>query len=150
MRLPFTSLILTLALAGILCPVTRAVVVEVQVSPQYMKQAPGTFTIDAKQGPEGLIHFTITHSLREDRYIVATLTVRNERKVVAQFHVPSFVRERTITCYASLDPDYLAHSSLEIAERTFAASDKTHLVPLPGGIDYQIRLQDFAKTSEGK
>ncbi|HXE51737.1 MAG TPA: hypothetical protein VN541_01935, partial [Tepidisphaeraceae bacterium] len=108
MRLPFMSLILTLALAGILCPLARAVVVNVHVTPEYVKQAPGTFTIDAKQGPDGLMHFTITHSLRDARYIVATLRVRNERKVVAQFHVPAFVRERTITCYASLDPEYLA------------------------------------------
>lgn len=139
-----TRLIFAAFAAFTLSTAVLAVVVRTDVTPVYVKQEPKAFAVKAERRADGLVHFTITRQLKDERYVVASLVVRDGSQVIAESHIPAFVRERSATYYVALAPAYLADSTFELADRTFAGEHKTHPVPLPGGIDFHISLKDFA------
>jgi hypothetical protein len=139
-----SRLILVASMALVLSAAVLAVVVRTDVTPAYVKQEPKAFAVTAERRADGLVHFTITRQLKDERYVVASLVVRDGETVIAESHIPAFVRERSATYYVAVAPAYLADSTFELADRSFGGDDKTGPVPLPGGIDFHIALKDFA------
>ena len=137
-------LILIASAALALSTAVLAVVVRTDVTPAYVKEQPKTFVVTAERRADGLVHFTITRQLKDERYVVASLVVRDGSGVIAESHIPAFVRERSATYYVALAPAYLADSTFELADRGFGGDEKTGPVPVPGGIDFHISLKDFA------
>jgi len=52
------------------------VVVEVQVTPAYIKEQPQAFSIKAELRQDGLIHFEVTRHLSQPQYHVTIFRVR--------------------------------------------------------------------------
>ena len=126
-----------------------AVVVQMDVTPASVKQNPKAFSVESKADNDGLIHFTITRHIQGERYVVASLTVSDGKKVIARSAVPAFVREQTAIYYVAIAPDFLADSVFEIADRSFGG-DKADPVPLPGGTDFRIALRDFKTAASAQ
>lgn len=135
--------VLTIGVVLGLCASAIGVVIEVPVTPAYLKQEPKSFSIRAESKPDGLVHFTITRPVSSERYVVAELTVRKDSDVVCQSSIPAYVRERSATYYVAIAPQYLPDSTFELSDRTFGGTI-SNPIPLPGGTDYLIHLKDFA------
>jgi hypothetical protein len=121
-----------------------AVVVEQEVTPASLKQPNSRFAVKVEQGEDGLIHFTITYRAAQQQYLVAHVEVRHDEKLVSKTDVPSVTHGPSSVFYLALSPDCLSGSRFELAERSFGLSMDGSVVPLPGGIDYQFRLPEFA------
>lgn len=145
------SYVLLGAIAAAFALVDRAsaVVVEQQVTPAYVKENPKAFSIKAKKRDDGLIQFTVTRHLARPQYFVASLAVREGSELVAESNSPSFVRNDSATYYVAVLPKHLPESTFELSERSFA-EDHGRDLPLPGGVDYKIRLKDFAPEETPK
>jgi hypothetical protein len=128
------------------CSAARALTVEQQVTPQYVKEHPDRFKITVEQR-EGMMHFTIVYSLREPRYLVSHFTARNDSGILAESHTPLFARERSATFYVVLSKDCLANSRFTLSEHSFATSEGQD-IPIPGGTEYVFALKDFAPTNK--
>ena len=68
---------------------------------------------------------------------------------IAETHFPAFVREDSTTYYFAVAPEYIADSTLELAERyinEIKDSGGLHAPPLPApdGIDNVFPLREFA------
>jgi hypothetical protein len=124
------------------------------VSASYVKDHPKEFSVQAEKRDDGLIHFTITHTLDGPRYLVATTEIRIGGKLILQTAACSYAREESATYYLTVAPDQLADTKFELFQGAFAESGRNPAA-LPGGIDFQIQLADFvtapaeAKTSDG-
>lgn len=147
---PLVSLVV-LAIVFALAGRASAITVDVPVTPAYLKERPKEFSISAEERDDGLIHFTITRHLSEPRYLVARFTIREKGLVVLDGSFPSFVREKAVKYYLTVSPRQLSNAHFELSERGFNVADETPF-PWVGGIDYQIRLVNFApkasKTSD--
>jgi hypothetical protein len=139
------AVLVALSLAG----AAGAVVIDKQITPETLREQPKEFTVKVEKRDDGLLHFTITRTVQGPRYYVAHLRVRHNGKTVAESHAPSFVEEPSTTFHASVVPEYVDESDFELAERFFGKSGNQK-VPLPGGIDFQIRLRDFASTDAAR
>ena len=124
-----------------------AVVVDQAVTPASVKEPDSRFAVKIEKGEDGLVHFTITYRAREPKYLVAHVEVREGEKLVSKTDVPSVVHERSAIFFVAVSPDCVSASRFELAERSFSLSMDGSTIPLPGGIDYQIRLADFADHS---
>ena len=141
------SFIFSVALTTLLAPLAAtlgAVVVEQAVTAASVKERNSPFAVKVEQGDDGLIHFTITYRALEQRYLVAHVEVREGEKLLSKTDVPSIVHGRSAVFYVAIAPECLSGSRFELAERSFGLSMDGSAIPLPGGIDYQIRLGDFA------
>src|SRR4051812_48898009 len=123
-----------------------AIVVEEAITPAGVRESK-EFSVKVEKKDDGLLHFTIVHKVKAPGYYVSRLTVKHDGKTVAESHTPAFVEEPDATYYVVVAPEYLAESEFELAERSFANSGKQK-VPIPGGIDYRMRLRDFVGTDE--
>jgi len=136
--------IIALALAG----EASAVVVEQPVTLAFLKEHPKAFSIKAANQDDGLIRFTITRHLSQPRYLVASFSVRRGPSVVAKSHFPSFAREESAIYHLVVSPKHLAGSEFQLSERSFSSAGGNP-IPLPGGTDYKIKLEDFAPREAG-
>ena len=128
------------------CSTAKALTVEQQVTPQYVKEQPDRFKITLEKR-EGMMHFTIVYKLHEPRYLVSHLVVRNDSSILAESHTPLFARERSATFYVVLSKECLASSRFMISENSFASSNGED-IPMPGGTEYVFHLKDFAAESK--
>jgi hypothetical protein len=122
----------------------RAVVIEQEVTPLFVKQHPNVIAIKLERRDDGLVHVKVTCRPAKPRYLVGHFTLRKGSTVFGESSFASFTRGETAYS-VSLLPEYLADSALEISERSFA-SHAGQDVPLPGGTDYIIRLEQFAPS----
>ena len=139
------SLLFVIAFA-VLSSGARALTVEQQVTPQYVREHPDRFKITVEQR-EGMMHFTIVYNLREPRYLVSHFTARNDSGILAESHTPVFARERSATFYVVLSKECLANSRFTLSEHSFATNEGQD-IPIPGGTEYLIALNDFALTNK--
>jgi len=138
-----THLTLAAALVLVVIPAgASALVVEEQVTPAFIKENPDKFSVKATKQDDGRIEFTITRKLNRPVYFVASFQVRTGGKLVAECRHPSFGLEDSETYYLTVSPDQVAESVFELSENSFASGGGVK-TPLPGGIDYVIRLKDF-------
>jgi hypothetical protein len=124
-----------------LCSATLALVVEVPVTPEYLKRQPRAFSIEAKRGKGGLIALTISRQLDKPQYLIARFTVRKGRDIVAESHSPG-VRQGDSKYYLSILPEFVADSEFELDECAFT-QDHGQDILFPGGTHYRLRLKDF-------
>ena len=120
-----------------------AVVIEVPVTPAFLKKNPKAFSIKAKKRDDGRIEFTIVRNLSGPRYLVSSLTIRKNSTLVLESHFPSFVRKGGVTYYFTVALEHVVNSDLQISEAFFTGADKNP-IPFPGGMHYKIQLRDFA------
>ena len=148
--------------------VARGVVIERSVTPEMTRHAESRFTVKAERHDDGLFHFTITYRPHGAKYIVAATEIRDrEGAVIAKSSTPMYVEGPKVaeigtpkirniaprpgdppaaTIYIAVAPQYLAGTRCELSERDFSESDGQR-IPMPGGIDYQIKLSDFAQEA---
>lgn len=122
-----------------------AAVVEQRVTQEFLKEHPKAFSVDVTKQDDGLLRFTIKRYVPKPGYYVANLVVRKGSALVAESHFPSFVREDAATYHLTISSDYVSGSEFALSERSFVHS-KAQDVPLPGGIDYKVRLKDFVSA----
>jgi hypothetical protein len=146
MRHPYPRLIVIFALITMLTRGTSAAVVEVSVTPAYIKKDSRAFSITAEKRQDGLIHLTITHHLTAPRYLVAHFEISDGKTLVMKNDTASFVREDSATYYLAVSPKHLADSKFELRESSFGESGGKP-VPSPGGTNYQIKLLEFGKDA---
>ena len=120
-----------------------AVVIEVPVTPAFLKNNPRAFSIKVKKRDDGRIEFTIVRNLSGPRYLVSSLAIRRSSSLVLESRFPSFVRKGAATYYFTVAPEHVVNSDLQISETYFTGADKNP-IPLPGGMHYKIQLRDFA------
>jgi hypothetical protein len=124
-----------------------AVVVQQHITPESVRENPKEFSVKVEKKDDGLLHFTVVHKVKAPGYYVSRLTVKHDGKTIAESHTPAFVEESEATYYLVVAPEYAAESEFELSERTFGKSS-SQKVPLPGGIDYRMRLRDFVTAGE--
>lgn len=140
--------VMAVAAFGVIFAVAKeasAITLDVPVTAAFIKENPGKFSIDAKKGDDGLIHFTVTRYLSEPKYLVGHFEVRDgEAAILAKCDFPAFVREKSVKYYFSVSPQHLAGTRFHLGEHGFNTT-KEGEPPLPwvGGTEYQIRLSDF-------
>ncbi|HLX64866.1 MAG TPA: hypothetical protein VKX17_26575 [Planctomycetota bacterium] len=121
----------------------RALTVTQEVTAAYIREHPKEFSVQVTKSKEGLLQFKITHDVSEPKYHVAHLSVVHQGKLIAESSTPSYGQKHGNTFYFSLAPEDIADSKFELSDSILGkAGDE--MVPLPGTIDYQFRLADFA------
>jgi hypothetical protein len=135
-----TSLLLAAApfVAAIFSTTALALTVERAVNPEYLREHPGEFSVTVRKEENGLVVFTVVRTLSEPKYLVAHLSVRQQGRMIAESHTPSFAKGGDNTFHFSLSPEHLGESRFEIAE-----SSARDGVPLPGTVKYQFHIRDF-------
>ena len=73
MTLRWTTLML--ALLPVLSTTALALTMEFKVDAAYVREHPNEFSVKVSKGQDGLIHFTLTHSVPKRMYHVAHLAV---------------------------------------------------------------------------
>jgi hypothetical protein len=123
---------------------------DVDVTAAYVKEHPKEFSIVAKNGDDGLIHFRIIRHLSEPSYLVAHFEVRDKDSVVATGDFPGFfVEEKVARYWFAVSPKRLPSARFDLDESGFSSMKGTRLPTVAGSTNYKIRLGDFApKTSE--
>ena len=142
-----TSLFAILFALAFFCPAVRALTVEQQVTPQYVKEHPGAFKISAERRDDGLIHFTVIYNLPGPRYLVSRVSVRANSRLLAQSHTPLYAKGRSATFYCELSTECLEDSTFTLSEHFFTTTDGED-VAMPGGTEYIIHLTEFAPPGE--
>ena len=150
----FCKLLAAILVVAAVSTTALAVVVEREWTPDDMKQNPGEFSVTAKMGDDGLIHFEVIRKLAKPRWVQASLVVRKGKTRIVETHFPAFVREDSITYVFEISPEYLDDSTLELAERGIGysvnAKDERHPLPGTGGDDNVFRLKLFAPKAPAK
>lgn len=136
-----------LSLAGVvlaltLSPAALALTVDQPVTPSYVRDHPKEFSVKVRKDEKGLIAFTVVRTLPEPRYLVAHLRIRDQGRLIAESHTPSFARKGDNTFRFSISPEHQADSTFELGES--ACQDG---VPLPGTVNYQFQLKEFVPGS---
>ncbi|HEV3163319.1 MAG TPA: hypothetical protein VGZ22_04715 [Isosphaeraceae bacterium] len=126
-----------------------AVVIQVPVTAAYLKENPDEITVKVEKRDDGLLHYTITRHLKEERYLVAHFTVRSDSKVIAESHCPAYVRQPSATYFLVVSPEKLGDTHFEISENPFVRSHDQD-VAIPGGYIFTFNLKDFAPTDGPK
>ena len=119
-----------------------ALTVEHKVTPEYVRSHPDEFSVTVIKDKNGLLAFTVALTLKEPRYVVAHLAVRDADRSLAESHTPAFTKNPENTFYFSIAPEYVATSEFTLGASCFAKSGG-QAAPLPGTIHYQIRLAEF-------
>src|SRR5580704_7189351 len=96
-----------------------ALVVEQQVTPQFIKEHPNLIAIRVERRDDGLVDFRVTFRPPQPRYLVAKLTLRKGSTLISENSFPSFTKGET-TYFLAVLPEHLSDSSLEISARSFA------------------------------
>src|SRR5262245_49105696 len=122
-----------------------AVVVEETLTPPSARVKYDTISVQAKQGEDGPIHFTITYRLRRTEWLVTNFEVRDGETLLATSHTSGFAHEDSITYEVAVSPKYLADAKFDLSSNTVADSGGRP-VALPGGAIYHIKLESFAKA----
>jgi len=119
-----------------------ALTIEQKVTPEYVRSHRNEFSVKVSKDKNGLLAFTVVFTLKEPRYVVAHLAVRDADRTLAESHTPAFTKNPKNTFHFSIAPEYVATSEFRLGASGFAESGG-QAVPLPGTIDYQIRLVEF-------
>jgi len=136
-----------LLLAGLaLCLVApapaRALTIEVEVTPEYVRSHPKEFAVKVAEEKGGLLAFTVALTLKEPRYVVAHLAVRDAKRTFAESDTPAFTRNPENTFYFSIAPQLVATSGFSLGVSGISESEGQAL-PIVGTIIYQFRLAQF-------
>ena len=134
------SLLLAGLMATLLFPTALALTTERVITPDYIRQHPGEFSVSAARGLDGLIVFTISHTVAAPMYHVAHLTIHHHGKLMATSNTPVFGRKRDNTFHFSIAADAVAESKFSLSD---SALDSTGEVPLPGTVIHHFRPADF-------
>lgn len=103
----------------------------------------------AKNGDDGLIHFTIIRHLSEPSYLVAHFEVRDKDSVVVKGDFPAFVEEKVARYWFAVSPKHLPGARFVLGESDFSTMNGARIPTVGGSTDYKICLADFApKASE--
>jgi hypothetical protein len=124
-----------------------AVVVQREWTPTDLKQNPVEFSVTTEMQNDGLVHFKVIHKTATSRWVQANLVVKKGDTRIAETHFPAFVREDSTTYYFAISPEYLADSTLELAERGIGEAKGAggrQPIPVPGGTDNVFQLKKFA------
>jgi hypothetical protein len=120
----------------------RALTVDEQVTPAYLRQHAREFSLKVARQDNGLIGFTLVRTLAQPKYRVARLVVKRDGETVAESTTPAFSRNNTNSFYFSVSARDLAGSEFELGESHFVGPSDSP-VPIPGTINYRFRLLDF-------
>jgi hypothetical protein len=138
-RMKTTPLLLAIAVLAAIFPTTGiALTVERAVTPASLREHPKEFSVSVRKDPNGLLAFTVVHTLSEPKHLVAHLRVRQQSKTIAESHTPALAKTGDNIFYFSILPEHVADSRFEIGE-SFAPDG----VPVPGTVIYQFRIRDF-------
>lgn len=121
---------------------TRALTVDQQVTPAYLREHAKEFSLKVARKENGLLGFTLVRTLAQPKYRVARLVVKRDGETVAESSTPSFARNSSNSFYFSLSARDLAGSEFELGESHFVGPDSNPSA-LPGTINYRFRLRDF-------
>lgn len=130
------------ALCLVVSSLALALTIEHKVTPEYVRSHRNEFSVRVIKDKNGLICFTVVLTLKEPRYVVAHLVVRDANRVLAESHTPAFTRNPENTFHFSIAPEYVAASEFTLGVSGFAESGG-QAVPLPGTVRYRIRLVEF-------
>jgi hypothetical protein len=136
------EILAVLALCLILSSLALALTVEYKVTPEYVRAHRDEFSVKVVKDKNGLLSFTVVLKLKEPRYVVAHLEVRDGERILAESHTPAFTRNPESTFYFSIAPPYVAASEFTLSVSGFAMS-AGQAVPIPGSIRYRLRLAEF-------
>lgn len=125
----------------------HALTVDCPVTPAYVRENPGTIEVVAEKRADGLVAFKVTLHVPRPSYVVAHSRTTDKNQTQAETSSPAFVREKSAEYYIALAPERIADTHFDLFMGTFADSNGDP-VPLPGGINYQIALAEFAKTAK--
>lgn len=119
-----------------------ALTVEQKVTPEYVRSHANEFSLKVAKDKNGLLAFTVVFTLKEPRYVVAHLAVRDANRILAESHTPAFTKNAENTFHFSIAPEYASTSEFTLGASGFANSGG-QAVPEPGTILYQFRLIEF-------
>jgi len=141
----FRKLFTAILVVAAFSTTASAVVMEHEWTPGDVKQSAGEFSVTARTGDDGLVHFQVTRKLAKPWWVQANLVVRKGKTRIVETHFPGFVLENSTTYDFEISPEYLDDSTFELAER-YVDDDKHERNPLPApdGDDHLFRLKLFA------
>jgi len=137
-----TVLFLVAVLGFVASRTAVALTTEQHITPDYVRSHATEFSVVVTKEKNGLLAFTVTCTFAEPRYVVADLAVRSGDRLLAESHTPAFTKNSKNTFYFSIMPECLATSAFTLGVSTFVDSG-SEAVPVPGTIDYRLRLPDF-------
>ncbi|MDZ4780668.1 MAG: hypothetical protein SGJ19_10480 [Planctomycetia bacterium] len=130
---------------GLIASRASALTEVIDVTPEWLSAQPEggkEFTIEAVELETGLIEFTITRRVLEDRYRVGRLDVRMEGELAAECLLKPDEKPRLIKYRLKLSKKAVAESEFEFSEHGLVRSGGEE-IGLPGGIVYRFKLADF-------
>ena len=120
----------------------RALTIEQEVTPEYVRSHPKEFAVKVAEGKGGLLAFTVTLTLKERRYVVAHLAVRDGKRTLAESDTPAFTRNPENTFHFSIAPELAATSGFCLGVSGISESEGQAL-PIVGTAIYRFRLSRF-------
>jgi hypothetical protein len=114
-----------------------------QVTPAYVREHPKEWSVEVTKGKDGLIHFTIKHSVETRTYHIAHLEVYHQSKLIATSSTPSFGVKGWNAFYSSLSPEDIAESKFDLSDGDVQGSGDDALPMLGLTTIHQFRLVDF-------
>jgi hypothetical protein len=113
----FPKLLTAIPVVAAVSTSALALQLEFEWTPDAVKQNPGKFSVTSRVGgDDGLIHFEVTRKLAKRHSILAHLAVRKGKTAIMETDFPELVPEKSITYHFAISPEYVADSTLELAE----------------------------------
>lgn len=138
-------LLLAMAIVGWGHTPAQALTIEIEVTPQWLGEQPDggkEFAIDTVDKENGLVEFTISRRVFEDRYRLGRLEVRAGDELLAECLLKPEEKERLIRYHFTVSKRAVEHSVFEFSEYALVRSGDEE-IGLPGGTIYRIQLGDF-------
>jgi hypothetical protein len=120
-----------------------ALTVDEQVTPAYLREHINEFSVKVTKDKNGLLAFTVVHTLSKPMYLIQRLTVHHAGKIIAENSNAFVTHQRENTFYFSLSPEDIAASEFEISHCPGFQETDYGVTVVPGTLNYQFHLRDF-------
>lgn len=141
----FLMFVISLGLLSI-AAASSALTIDVTVTPAYIAENPGTFSVKAERRNDGLIHFTITYQLSRPTYLVMNSDISAEGHILFQATSMNACKDKSAIYQLAINPTSLASARFALFAGTFVETNG-QITPIPGGVNYKIQLAEFAKSA---
>jgi hypothetical protein len=130
-------------IASMLPTTARALTMDFPVTPAYLLEHTNEFSVNVTKDKNGLLAFTVVHTLSQPMYLIQRLTVHHGGKVIAENSNAFVTRRAKNTFYFSVSPEDISESEFAISHGVGFKETDDGIILEPGTFNYQFHLRDF-------
>ena len=120
-----------------------ALTLDENVTAKYVREHPDHISVAVVEKENGILSFTVGLKLKESRYVVAHMKVRDDSRTLSESHTPTFTRTEKSTFHFSIPREFIGTSTYSLGVGHFLERPGREPVPIPGSIRYIFRLSEF-------